>query len=144
VWGSATVTAALCSTISRNAEGHTKGSDEGISMGLFRKIASVSTLGAVDLRSDKERTARKTAKGARAAKRSAREAQAQTRLLAAQNRLLASQQAAPTVVRQPVPAEPANVGSITERLVMLDQLAESGAITPQERAQRRGEILRGV
>ena len=27
---------------------------------------------------------------------------------------------------------------------MFDQLAESGAIMPQERAQRRGEILRGV
>jgi hypothetical protein len=34
-------------------------------MGLTRKIMSVSTLGAVDMRSDKERIARKTAKGAR-------------------------------------------------------------------------------
>ena len=114
-------------------------------MGLFRKIASVSTLGAVDLRSDKERTARKTAKGARAAKVSAREAQAQTRLLAGQNRLLARQQAAPTVSHPlTVPAEPVNVGSITERLAMFDHLAQSGSITPQEREQRRVEILRGV
>lgn len=40
-----------------------------------------------------------------------------TRLLAEQNRLLARQQAAPAVSHQPtVPAEPANVGSITEQL----------------------------
>jgi hypothetical protein len=114
-------------------------------VGLFRKIASVSTLGAVDLRSDKERIARKTAKGARAAKISAHEAQVQTRLLTEQNRLLARQQALPAVPNQPpTPAGPVSVASIAERLAMLNQLAQSGAITPQEREQRRGEILRGV
>lgn len=114
-------------------------------MGLFRKMASLSTLGAVDLRSDKERIARKTAKGARAAKISAREAQTQTRLLAEQNRLLVRQQAASAVPIQPtVPMGPVSVASITERLAVLDQLARSGAISPQERELRRGEILRGV
>lgn len=48
-------------------------------MGLFRKITSVSTLGAVDFRSDKERTAAYT-------RRSAREARRQTRILRQQAR----------------------------------------------------------
>lgn len=43
-------------------------------MGLFRKITSVSTLGAVDFRSDKERTAAYT-------RRSAREARRQTAIM---------------------------------------------------------------
>jgi hypothetical protein len=50
-------------------------------MGFFRKVTSVSTGGLVDFRSDKERTARKTAKGARAAKKL-------NKLIAEQNRLL--------------------------------------------------------
>lgn len=35
-------------------------------MGLFRKVTSLSTLGLVDFRSDKERTARNTARAGRA------------------------------------------------------------------------------
>jgi hypothetical protein len=101
-------------------------------MGLFRKMASMSTMGAVNFRSDKERTARKSAKGARAAKRTAQEAQAQTRLLAEQNRLLAQQ------------TSPAGGRPIKDRLAELDQLARSGVITEREKAYRRAEILRGV
>jgi hypothetical protein len=52
-------------------------------MGLFRKMTSLSTLGAVDFKSDKERTASYT-------KAAAKEAKEQTRLLRAQ----AAQQAA--------------------------------------------------
>lgn len=43
-------------------------------MGLTRKMLSISTLGAVDFRSDKERTARNTAKTAKSAKVQARAA----------------------------------------------------------------------
>jgi hypothetical protein len=56
----------------------------GANMGLTRKFMSVSTLGAVDMRSDKERIARKSAKGARYAKQSAKELKAQTRVMEAQ------------------------------------------------------------
>jgi hypothetical protein len=53
-------------------------------MGLTRKLMSVSTLGAVDYRSDKERIARSTAKTAKQAKRTAKEAKKQTEILARQ------------------------------------------------------------
>lgn len=38
-------------------------------MGLFRKLTSISTLGAVDMRSAKDRTARSAAKTAKYAKK---------------------------------------------------------------------------
>ena len=50
-------------------------------MGIIRKSLSMGTLGAVDFRSDKERIARKTAKGARAAKKA-------NKLMKEQNRIL--------------------------------------------------------
>lgn len=57
-------------------------------MGLFRKLTSLSTLGMVDFRSDKERIARYTKKSAKANRTSADEAQAQTALLRQQQELL--------------------------------------------------------
>ena len=72
-------------------------------MGLTRKIMSVSTMGAVDFRSDKERIARKTAKGARAAKKGNKLIAQQNELLAQQNQLHAQQIAA----QQHTPAAPA-------------------------------------
>lgn len=83
-------------------------------MGLFRKMASVSTCGAVDMRSDKERIARKTAKGARAAKVSAREAQAQTRLMQAQHEL-SVRQARPLPRPVARPLGPARAGQDVPR-----------------------------
>ena len=56
-------------------------------MGMTRKLMSVSTGGLVDFRSDKERIARKTAKGARAAKK-------QNKLMDEQNKLIEQQTAA--------------------------------------------------
>lgn len=53
-------------------------------MGLTRKVLSVSTLGLIDFRSDKERTAAYT----KAAKKQAKK---QTKLLKRQNALLKSQ-----------------------------------------------------
>lgn len=41
-------------------------------MGLMRKIASVSTAGAVDFRSDKERIARNTGRTAKATRKAAK------------------------------------------------------------------------
>lgn len=74
-------------------------------MGFTRKIMSVSTIGLVDYRSDKERIARKTAKGARAAKK-------QNRLIEVQNKLLEKQTAAQErlaeqTVTQAAPPSPA-------------------------------------
>ncbi|WP_353107767.1 hypothetical protein [Gordonia sp. (in: high G+C Gram-positive bacteria)] len=51
---------------------------------MTRKLSSMMTGGLIDFRSDKERIARKTAKGARAAKK-------QNKLLAEQNKLIAEQ-----------------------------------------------------
>jgi hypothetical protein len=124
-------------------------------MGLFRKMASVSTLGAVDMRSDKERTARKTAKAARYAKVAAKEAKAQAAIMRAdslsqqtadgeqrrlataayQERVKAEKLAA---ARQPV-ARP-----IAERLAELNAMCDQGLITSVERDGRRVEILREV
>ena len=116
-------------------------------VGLFRKVASVSSLGAVDFRSDKERTARKTAKGARYAKVAAKEAQEQTRIMQAEaeaRRLRDSQ--SEFVGRQavaPVNQQPA-ARSLPERLAELAALCEQGVITPAERDARREELLREV
>ncbi|MFJ7243541.1 hypothetical protein ACIQWA_02725 [Kitasatospora sp. NPDC098652] len=54
-------------------------------MGILRKLTSVTTLGAVNFRSSKEKTARNT-------KKAAKEAKVQTKLLQEQNRLLREQQ----------------------------------------------------
>jgi hypothetical protein len=53
---------------------------EGIAMGIIRKTMSVSTLGAVDFRSDKERTAAY-------AKATKKQAKAQTKLLKQQAKI---------------------------------------------------------
>jgi hypothetical protein len=50
-------------------------------MGLIRQVLSICTFGMVDFRSDKERIARKTTKGARYSKRTAAEAAKQTRIM---------------------------------------------------------------
>lgn len=126
-------------------------------MGLFRKITSVSTLGAVDFRSDKERTARKTAKGARYSKVAAKEAQAQTRIMqadmedrqrrdderrqreaSARRREAAAAAAATTTTQQPA------TRPLPERLAELNTLCEQGIISASERDARRAEILREV
>lgn len=50
-------------------------------MGLFRKMTSISTLGLVDFRSDKERTAAYTRSAAHSNRQMAREAKRQTRMM---------------------------------------------------------------
>jgi hypothetical protein len=65
-------------------------------MGLFRKMTSLSTLGAVDFRSDKERSARNTG-------RTANEAKKQTLLMRQQ---MASAQGTRSQVAYPGPGTP--------------------------------------
>lgn len=67
-------------------------------MGLFRKMTSLSTLGAVDFKSDKERTASYT-------KASAKQAKEQTRLMREQAE--AARAAARSAAATPVPPSPA-------------------------------------
>jgi hypothetical protein len=72
-------------------------------VGLFRKMTSLSTLGAVDFKSDKERTANYT-------KAAAKEAKEQTRLMrlqAAQEALRLQAEQTPQSAHQPVAAMPA-------------------------------------
>jgi hypothetical protein len=81
-------------------------------VGITRKFLSMGTGGLVDFRSDKERTARNTARGARAARQAAFEARRQTALLAEQTRLLVQEQAvhAATPVRPAAPPPVAPAG----------------------------------
>lgn len=91
-------------------------------MGLFRKMASMSTAGAIDFRSAKDRTARKSAKAARASKVSAREATRQTELLQRQTQLMER-------------------ASLEARLAKVDELHRKGLITADEHTAARAEIL---
>ncbi|WP_143652249.1 hypothetical protein [Streptomyces sp. 13-12-16] len=103
-------------------------------------MLSLTTMGAVDFRSDKERIARKTAKGARASKKTAKEAKRQSALLEEQNALLAAQaQAQPQV-----PAAPSPGSDIAGRLQQLDGLRTAGAITESEYQARRTAILNEI
>lgn len=97
-------------------------------MGITRKLMSASTMGLVDFRSDRERIARKTAKGARAAKE-------QNRLLAQQNRILAQQQA--------VAARPATPGAetVADELAKLFALHQQGALTLEEFNAQKAAVL---
>lgn len=119
-------------------------------MGLFRKITSVSTLGAVDMRSDKERIARKTAKAARAAKKGNKiAAQANAQDAAFQQAQLAQQQQAyqAQVAHQQWMAQQVAAGAPTtveQRLQELDQLASQRLITEDEWRTRRQQILDSV
>jgi hypothetical protein len=113
-------------------------------VGLFRKMASASTLGMVDMRSDKERTARKTAKAARYAKVAAREAQAQTKLMEQQHRPLQPSQALLEAAEARRVARGAGSRPLPERLAELNALWEAGTITVAERDARRAEILREI
>jgi hypothetical protein len=110
-------------------------------MGLFRKLTSVGTLGAVDFRSDKERTAAYT-KGTR------KEAQRQTALMRQQ---LAVQQRGvydpppplppqpPAAVRYPPPAVQAS--PMVVELERLGSLRSQGLLTDQEFATAKAQLL---
>lgn len=105
-------------------------------MGLIRKTMSVSTVGLIDFRSDKERTAayaRGTRKHARraagAAKKQAKGAEHQARVAAA------------TVSdRRPLPAPQAGVFPASE-LERLSALHAQGALTDDEFAAAKANLL---
>ena len=92
-------------------------------MGLMRKLASVSTAGAIDFRSDKERTARNT-------KKVLQETRKQTELLSRPARVAPS---APVIAV----ASEDRVAKI-ERLVAL---RDQGALTPEEFEAEKHKIL---
>lgn len=110
-------------------------------MGLIRKSLSLTTLGAVDMRSDKERTAAYT-KGAR------REAQKQTKIMQQQAReqaqfqqaqLAAQLQAQQPADVRPMPEQPVLPPPSAEREALLARLAEldanPGSEPPAEKAR---------
>lgn len=116
-------------------------------MGLFRKITSVSTLGAVDFKSDKERAAKNT-------KRTAVEAKKQTRLLeqlvahetasTADTRIESASGALPAK-RTVQPQRPvANTGSLVADLRALAELRDQGIITGPEFDLQKARLLGGM
>ncbi len=106
-------------------------------MGIFRKVTSISTLGMVDMRSDKERIAR-------SAHQSAGEAKKQTKLMqeqfAVQQRLAAKAQQFAT----PVPMATAGRSTAAQRIAQLGSLLQQQLITPQEHAHQRQAIISGI
>jgi hypothetical protein len=104
-------------------------------MGAIRKLTSMSSLGLVDFRSDKERTAAYT-KGAR------KEARKQTGLLKQQTRQAAAQQLAAAAQRPatpaPAPAAPADLSAEQAMRTLMGQT--SSIAEPTARARCR-ELL---
>lgn len=94
-------------------------------MGLFRKLTSTATLGAVDFRSDKERIARNTKAAAKEAKRANVIAAESARLMAA-TAATAHQEA---------------TLSLTAELERLAALRDSGAITAEEFEAAKARLL---
>lgn len=116
-------------------------------MGLLRKITSVSTLGAVDFKSDKERAAKNTKRTAVQAKLQTAEAVKQTALLA---QLAASQAAASTAPppsasaagrtrREALPIMKST--SVVDELRGLAELRDNGVLTEAEFEVQKRRLL---
>lgn len=129
---------------------YTRTRPKGTVMGLFRKMTSVSTLGAVDMRSDKERIARKTAKAARAAKKgnkiaaqaNAQEAAFQQAQLAQQHQAYQQQLAHQQWMAQQAAA--AQPKTTEQRLWEVDNLASQRLISEEEWRTRRQAIIDSI
>ena len=105
-------------------------------MGLMRKMMSVSSLGAVDFKSDKERTATYTKTSAKEAKKQSAEAHRQTAILERMAATNASHENAPF----PVANSSAPADTLAADLRELAELRDSGILTPaefDEQKQRR-------
>lgn len=107
-------------------------------MGLFRKMASLSTMGAVDYRSDKERAARYNRTAAQEVRRmrqavERRQADAHPRLAAPAKPGKASAPSRPA----PVPAAP----STADELGKLADLRNRGVLTPEEFVAQKARLL---
>ena len=98
-------------------------------MGLFRKIASVSTAGMIDFRSDKERTAAYTRKAAKEAKKQRKLMETRT----GQTELMAKQQALEEGVN--------HVRGLVEELKALEDLRERGTLTNEEFEAAKQRLL---
>jgi hypothetical protein len=117
-------------------------------MGLTRKILSASTLGAVDMRSDKERTAAYT-------KASKKQAERQTALMeqqakAAQQAAFAQQAAAQAAQQAPVssgrtstPLSPPSTagGDMMAQLAKLGEMRQAGLLTDEEFTAAKAKLL---
>lgn len=107
-------------------------------MGLFRKAMSVSTLGAVDMRSDKERTAAYS-------KSTMKENKKQTALMrqeqAREGARWGQEQARRTPAPGPGPAAPAPAIDIADQLERLAALRDKGVLTQEEFDTQKAKIL---
>ncbi len=100
-------------------------------MGLTRKLSSVATAGAIDFRSDKERTASAAASTARSAKK-------QTRLLEKQNKLIADGAGTP-VAAAAVAAPP----TLASQIADLGALRDQGILTDSEFEAAKTRLISG-
>jgi hypothetical protein len=97
-------------------------------MGLIRKTMSISTMGLIDLRSDKERIARSTRKTSKATQESLKLAKEQARA-----------QARPQIVYQA--ATPSPPRDVVERLRQLGELRNAGTITEEEFNRLKADLI---
>ncbi len=103
-------------------------------MGLIRKSLSLTTLGAVDMRSDKERTAAYT-KGAR------REAQKQTKIMQQQARAQAQfQQAQLAAQQQTQQAQLAAQQQAQQAQLAAQQQTQQAQLAAQQQAQQPADV----
>lgn len=98
-------------------------------MGLTRKITSVFTLGLVDFRSAKDRTAAHT-------KAIRRQSKKQTRLLREQAVRLPAQPPSASPLPPPAPAS-----SVADELGRLAALRDAGVLTDEEFAAQKTRLL---
>ena len=101
-------------------------------MGLIRKTMSLGTVGMVDFRSDKERTAAYT-------KATKKEARKQTLLMRQQ---AAAETLAALKGRGEASVEPAGTVGVAEELTKLAALRDSGVLTDEEFAAQKARLLR--
>jgi hypothetical protein len=97
-------------------------------MGLIRKTMSISTMGMIDLRSDKERIARSTRQTAKATRASLKLAKEQART-----------QARPQVVYPAATSGPSR--DVVERLRQLGELRNAGTITEEEFNRLKADLI---
>lgn len=103
-------------------------------MGLMRKALSVSTLGAVDMRSDKERVAAY-------AKETRQQAKQQTLLMRQEALLAQLSSPAPTPPVVAAPSPEMQQPDVLETLRRLGELRDQGVVTSDEFDRKKAELL---
>lgn len=120
---------------------HSRASYKGVIVGIFRKVTSMSTLGAVNFHAPRENQAIAAKKNA---KSSAKEAKANSLVAAAQARLLEAQRRSMSAPAAPVPvsdAERVASASIVEQLERLAALRDQGVLTDEEFNTQKARLL---